>query len=316
MQNQQIDAIDFHHVPDDVRQIVRDWYAGRAAAVALDGTRSVHLTHPSQSSRTIKLKGAGVSGGPVRFGVLYKSGPRAPVFDFDGRMMDDVASGHDGAPDGGCSFQQAATEYHVTRQLAAAGLPVVPCLGYGRVEKNGLASWFSVFDLEPGTSGETTYPAISRELWMELNAAIGHTILDLAVTHDLVGQCWYAITPDGGRLLRDLHPFRQADPINMSQVSWVMQVFFALHIRSNAHRLRARTWQDGRMPPDLHVWPFRAVCPEATIADHDVLREQLVAPYMLKPPARFSPERLIALLRANPITSALMDVCPRRFARV
>ena len=31
-------------------------------------------------------------------------------------------------------------------------------------------------------------------------------------------------------IIKDLHPFRMADPISMSQLSWVMQLFFALHI--------------------------------------------------------------------------------------
>jgi hypothetical protein len=62
--------------------------------------------------------------------------------------MEDVASGHDNAYVGGASFQQATTEYRVTQLLASLGYPVVPCLGFGKVEQAGLASWFSVLELQ------------------------------------------------------------------------------------------------------------------------------------------------------------------------
>ncbi len=101
----------------------------------------------------------------------------------------------------------------------------------------------------------------------------------------------------------------------MSQISWVMQLFYALHIRGNTQRLNAPKWNDPDMPPDLHVWQYRAVCPAASLADHDALRAQLVIPYMLKPPADFAPEQLVAVLKGNPITAALMDACPPAFAR-
>ena len=52
-------------------------------------------------------------------------------------MMEDVASGHDNAYVGGASFQQAATEYRMTQRLASLGYRVVPCLGFGKVEKAG-----------------------------------------------------------------------------------------------------------------------------------------------------------------------------------
>jgi hypothetical protein len=55
-------------------------------------------------------------------------------------MMEDLASGHDNAYAGGASFQQAAVEYHMTQRLASLGYRVVPCLGFGKVEKAGLSS--------------------------------------------------------------------------------------------------------------------------------------------------------------------------------
>lgn len=315
MQDQQIDTIDFWAVPEPFRAPVRGWYGGRVAALALDGLRSVHLAHPDGGGRVLKLKGAGLGGGAVQFGTYHKTGPKAPVFDFEGRMMDDIAAGHDGAFRGGASFQQAVTEYRVTQLIAAAGYPVVPCAGYGRLRKGGLTSWFSLFDHEPGLSGDMIYPQVPLDLWVRLNAEIGHVMFDLTVRHDLIGYCWYSATPDGRHLIRDVHPYRLADPINMSQVSWVMQVFYAMHIRGNAQRLRALEWKDPAMPEDLHVWQYRAFCPDASLADHDALRHQLVMPYMLAPPADFSVERLVGVLNGNRITAALMATCPAKFAR-
>lgn len=86
------------------------------------------------------------------------------------------------------------------------------------------------------------------------------------------------------------------------------------HIRGNVQRLRAPTWNDPQMPPDLHVWQYRAFCPDATMADHDELRHKLVAPYMLGPPANFSVDKLVALFNANRISAALMAACPPQFA--
>jgi len=315
MQDQRLDAIEFHHVPEAFRETVRAWYAGRLAALAVDGNRSVHLPHPAGGGRVLKLKGAGLDGGAVEFGVYHRTGPKAPVFDFEGRMMEDVAAGHDGAFRGGASFQQAATEFHVTRRLAALGYDVVPCVGYGRIEKEGLSSWFALFDHEPGLDGETLYPQLPLEEWIRWNAEIGALLFELAVRHDLIGYCWYSKAPDGRKLVRDVHPFRLADPFNMSQISWVMQLFFALHVRGNAQRLRAPEWREPRMPEDMHVWQYRAFCPEASLADHDALRHELMIPYMLGAPSDFSVERLVAVLRGNRITAALLAACPERFAR-
>lgn len=316
MQDQQLDAIEFFDVPAAHQRIVREWYGGRVAALALDGERSVHLPHPDGGGRVLKLKGAGLAGGPVQFGTYHRTGPKAPVFDFDGRMMEDVAAGHDGAFRGGASFQQASTEYRIARRLIELGYETVPCLGYGRIEKAGRVSWFSVFDHEPGLSGAMAYPELPLDIWIHLNRAIGDLRFELAVKHDLIGYCWYSRTPDNRFLIRDLHPFRQADAFNMSQISWVMQVFYAMHIRGNTQRLWALKWNEPAMPHDLHVWQYRAFCPEVRLEDHDELRQDLVAPYMLAPPKDFSFERLVALLKRNRITAALMEACPPQFARV
>lgn len=318
MQDQHLDALHFHHAPTECRAAVRDWFEGRAAATKIDGARSVHIAHPDGGGRRLKIKGAGYAGGPIQFGVHHNTGPKAALFDFDGRMMDDVASGWDGAFEGGASFQQAVTEYNMGQRLTALGYEIIPCLGYGRAVKGGLSSWFALFDHEPDlrTDSDMMYPGIAIEEWKHLNTIIGALMFELAVQHDLIGHCWYQGAADGRLLIRDLHPFRYADPMNMSQVSWVMQVFYAMHIRGNAPRLLGLKRNDPAEPRDLHVWQYRAFCPDVRLEDHDELREQLVVPYMLSPPEFFSFDALVALLKRNRITAALMDACPAKFARV
>ena len=318
MQDQRLDSIESRHVPEACQAAVRDWFAGRLAAAKVDGTRSIHLPHPDGGERMLKVKGAGFAGGPIQFGVYHSTGPKATQFDFDGRMMDDVASGWDGAFEGGASLQQVVTEYNMAQRLTALGYAVIPCLGYGRAIKGGLSSWFAVFDHEPGlrTDADMMYPGIGIEEWKHLNTVIGELMFTLAVKHDLIGHCWYQGAEDGRLLIRDLHPFRYADPMNMSQVSWVMQLFYAMHIRGNAPRLLGLKRNDPLEPRDLHVWQYRAFCPDVRLEDHDELRQELVAPYMLAPPPDFAFDRLVSLLKRNRITAALMEACPAKFARV
>jgi hypothetical protein len=317
MSKDRIEAVEFRHVPNACQEPVRAWFEGRLPALKLDGTRSVHIPHPDGGGRALKIKGAGAAGGPIQFGVFHNTGPKAAQFDFDGRMMDDVASGWDGAFEGGASFQQAVTEFNMSNRLLELGYDIVPCIGYGRVARAGLSSWFAVFDHEPGlrTDSDMMYPGIGIDEWRRLNTIIGDLMFTLAVRHDLIGHCWYQGASDGRLLIRDLHPFRYADPLNMSQVSWVMQLFYAMHIRGNATRLLGLKRNDPAEPRDLHVWQYRAFCPDVTLEDHDQLRHGLVVPYMLKPPGDFRFDRLVALLRENRITAALMDACPAKFAR-
>lgn len=159
------------------------------------------------------------------------------------------------------------------------------------------------------------YPGIGIDEWKHLNTIIGALMFELAVKHDLIGHCWYQGAADGRLLIRDLHPFRYADPMNVSQVSWVMQLINAMHIRGNAARLSGLKRNDPAEPVDLHVWQYRAFCPGVRLEDHDELRRELVTPYMLAPPRKFAFDRLVALLKRNRITAALMDACPAKFAR-
>ncbi|MBI3438228.1 MAG: hypothetical protein HY054_06195 [Proteobacteria bacterium] len=317
MQGHRFDSIEFRHVPEPCQAPVRAWFEGRLEPLKVDGTRSVHIPHPEGGGRVLKIKGAGFAGGPVQFGVYHNTGPKAAQFDFDGRMMDDVASGWDGAFEGGASFQQAVTECAMSKRLASLGYAVVPCIGYGRLTKDGLCSWFAVLDHEPGlrTDSDMMYPDVGIEEWKRLNTIIGELMFTLGVQHDFIGHCWYQGTADGRLLIRDLHPFRYADPMNMSQVSWVMQLFYALHIRGNAPRLLGLKRNDPAEPRDLHVWQYRAFCPDVTLEDHDELRHELVIPYMLNPPEHFAFDRLVRLLKGNRITAALMEACPAKFAR-
>ena len=246
-----IERVEIRHAGEAVAGRVRRWFETTRRVGKLDGSRSVRLPHPERRGFDIKIKGAGFLGGPIRFGKHLRSGPAAPVFDFDGRMMEDAASGHNNAFLGGASFQQAATEYAVTGILVGLGFPVVPCLGYGRVGTAGHDSWFSIFEWDRTWEGSVTVPPVSLEEYLQANIRMGGFIVDLAVQHDLIGHCWYVRAADGTYRIKDLHPFRRADAVSMSQLSWVMQVLFALHIRCQACLAFPRAAKVEALPPDL-----------------------------------------------------------------
>jgi hypothetical protein len=309
-----VDRVELRHLDGAVAERVRAFFAGELPNFTKEATRSVRFSHPSKEGVEIKIKGAGFEGGDIQFGILRKTGPKAVVFDFDGRVMEDVASGHDNAFAGGASFQQAATEYRMTQRLASLGYRVVPCLGIGKVEKAGLASWFSVFEMRSDWS-RIRPPACSLEEYCDAKVSMGALIRDLAVEHDLIGYAWYVATPDGERYIKDLHPFRQADPISMSQLSWMMQVFFALHIVALAAIHFSKSLETRQVPRDIRALCFRAIQPSARDADHQALRWALVVPYILRPREKFDQRELVAVLRGNPITSAMLDLCPEKYER-
>ncbi len=309
-----VDRIELHHIDGVAAELVRAFFTGEVRKFTKDGTRSVRLAHPLKPGVEIKIKGAGLRGRRIRFGTLRNTRPKALVFDYDGRMMEDVAAGHDNAFEGGASFQQAVTEYRVTQLLASLGYEVVPCLGFGKVEKGSLASWFSVFEMQSDWASVAP-PEFSLEVYCEANIAMGALLRDLAVRHDLIGHAWYVGTPGGARFIKDLHPFRMADPISMSQISWVMQLFYALHIRALAVMSFAKKANTGVIPDDIQALPFRAILPSASASDHEALRQALVVPYMLHPPEKFDQRDLVAVLRGNPITSAMLELCPAKYER-
>jgi hypothetical protein len=228
--------------------------------------------------------------------------------------MEDVAGGHDNAFLGGASFQQAATEYAVTRILAGLGFPVVPCLGYGRLATSVHDSWFSIFEWDRAWEVMDT-PSVPLQEYLQANIHIGGFIIDLAAGHDLIGYCGCVRTADGSYRFKDLHPFRGADPVSMSQLSWAMQVLFALHIRCQACLAFPHATKVADVPPDVEAYPARAILPDAEAPDHRDLKSNIVKPYMLRPPEEFSPRELLAALRRNRIASAVLDRCPERYAR-
>jgi hypothetical protein len=313
--NHRIDSVETYHLDPDVAELVRTRMLTGEPKGQLDGDRSARLPHPSKAGLDIKIKGAGLNLGPVRFGRRHHSRLRAPVFDFEGRMMEDVAAGHDAAWLGGASFQQVTTEYRMAALLASKGYEVLPCLGYGRITSNGMASWVSVHE----TASSWISCAVPEFPLDEFSAAMeaqGRLQLELAVRHELIGYGWWVGTPGGPRVLKDLHAFRRADPVNMSQISWTMQLFFCLHIQALSGFLYyARKNAPETIQADLQVVAFRAAYPEVTVADHEALRRDLVAPYMLGPPQGFDIEALLRVLTGNPITAALMDMCPPQYSR-
>jgi hypothetical protein len=304
------------HLSPAVAAKVETWFRGEISEFELSGNRSVVVAHPERPERRLKIKGAGLKGRPLEFAERHRSGLVAPRFDFDGRMMDDVASGHDNTYYGGASFQQVTVEYAMTQRLSALGYPVVPCLGHGRVTRQGRASWFGVFELDPAWRS-VTRPDFSIGRHAEQTTAYGAEVLELAAVHRLIGYYWYVADPAGGPvLIKDVHPFVGADPVAMSQLSWVMQVLFALHIVALTTVLVPRLRDDPDRPSDAQARVFHGFCPEAKPEDHEALRWSVIAPYMRAAPRDFDPRVLDGLLKANRITAALMERCPPEFARL
>jgi hypothetical protein len=310
-----IQQIEIRHAMGPVAERVRRWFETTRRVGKPDGSRSIRLPHPEKRGFDIKIKGAGLLGGQIRFGRFLRAGPLAPLFDFDGRLMADVASGHDNAYLGGASFQQAATEFAVSRTLAGLGHAVVPCLGYGRVSTKIHDSWFSIFEWDRNWRGSLIPPHVPLEEYLAANVRLGGFLVDLATQHGLIGHCWYIRGAEGSYFLKDLHPFRQADPVSMSQLSWVMQLLFALHIRCQGCSTNMRRAKVENLPVDLEAYPLRAVIPDAVAADHERLKTTIVRPYMRSLPADFSPRTLLAALRENRIGAALLERCPPAYAR-
>ena len=302
------------HLPEDVARIASDWFAGRIETFSILGERSVVIPVPGQPCRLIKIKGAGLNGGGIDFGTYLSRGPVAPLFDFDGRRMVDVATGHDGAFVGGCSHQQAVIEWAMTRKVAALGYRAMPCPGYGSVFDGTHRSWFSVFEMDADWILSARPPQGTIDDYRVLALRMGEITLDLAVRHGLIGFAWLIRDSAGGTILKDLHPFRQADPLNMSRQAWVMQTIYALHINAINSRILCDAWYGGDSDPEAPLWLFRAACPAATLEDWDDLRFRVVAPYMLRPLNDFHPERLADLIDANPIAASLTALCPPGYA--
>jgi len=303
----------FWHASPAVQDVVSEWFATNALPRKLDGGRSVHVAHPDYEGLELKIKGAGYKGGPVLFGKFHQSNLKAPVFDFDGRMMEDVASGHDNAFVGGASFRQTIAEYRMSLFLQRIRVPHVLCTAYGKLETDHAASWFSLHDWDPRLI-RVTPPNVSPEEFASAKLRAGRELLDLATRYNIVGNCGYAKIEEKYFFI-DLHPFRQLDAFNMSQISWVMQVIFNLHIMA-FDIMRFFTGELAiDFPPDVQAYPFRCVLLDATREDHEDLRWNVISPYMLDRPLNFSMNALCAALRRNRISQALLELCPREFER-
>src|ERR1700730_15860552 len=237
------------HASPGVKTVVTEWFANFALPRKLDGDRSVRIAHPDYEGRELKIKGDGYRGRAIRFGRLHQFNLRAPVFDFEGRMMDDVASGHDNAFAGGASFQQTIAEYRMSLFLQRIRVPHVPCIAFGKVEVDAGTSWFSLHDWDPKLV-RVTVPNVTPQEFASSVLRAGKELLGLALRYNVIGNCAYA-TPDNNYFWMDLHFFRQLDALNMSQISWVMQVIFNLHlIALDAMRfLTGHTAAD--FPPDV-----------------------------------------------------------------
>jgi hypothetical protein len=122
------------------------------------------------------------------FGKFHQSNLKAPVFDFDGRMMEDVASGHDNAFAGGASFQQTIAEYRMSQFLQRIRVPHVLCIGYGKLEMDAATSWFSLHDWDPRLV-RVVPPDVSPDEFASAKLRSGKELLNLALRHNLIGHC-------------------------------------------------------------------------------------------------------------------------------
>jgi hypothetical protein len=303
----------FWHASPGVEALVGEWFENHALPRKLDGDRSVRIPHPDYEGLELKIKGAGYRGGAIVFGTLHQSNLKAPVFDFDGRMMEDVASGHDNAFVGGASFQQTMAEYKMSLFLQRVHVPHVLCTAYGKLDMDSATSWFSLHDWDPRLV-RVTLPSVTAKEFASSLLRAGKELLDLALCYNIVGNCAYAKIGDNYFCI-DLHFFRQLDAFNMSQISWVMHVIFNLHIIALDVMRFLSGEMAGEFPPDVQAYPFRCILPDATCDDHDDLRWTVIAPYMLRPPLDFSMRALCAALSRNRISQTLLELCPREFAR-
>jgi len=157
-------------------------------------------------------------------------------------------------------------------------------------------------------------PYVSEQEYAEARAHAGQLLLDLALEYNLVGHTEFA--SDGKQYyLMDLHPFHQMDALNMSKISWVMQVAFNLHLLAlgTAHFITEKNAD--KFPENAQTFPFRCLVPDATNEDHEHFRDTIVKPYMLRSPSRFSVTELLKALDSNRLTRALCNLCPPEFAR-
>lgn len=304
---------DYRHLDPEIVGQVEKWFRREIAEFTLDGDRSVRFAHPTKPDHLLKIKGAGLLGRGIRFGRRHNPDLIIPLFDFEGRMMDDHAAGYDNAPVGGASFQQCANEFEMSARLSGLGYNVIPCLGYGRIDRGDRTSWFCVFELEKSLLGLVP-PRFSIEEYADAHTAYSHETRELAVTHRLFGHYWYLSAPDGPRVIKDLHAFRYADPVSMSRTSWAMHVFYSLHLTALSGILFAKRCDPATVPVDFPTQVFRAFHPDVTKQDYEAVRRELVQRYMLAEQANFDPVELHDLLHRNILTRAILDACPDEFA--
>lgn len=299
--------VEVRHASSTVEQRVRKWFTNRPKLVVLDGSRSIRLPHPDKYGKVLKIKGAGFMGDMVRFGVYHRAGPPAPTFDFDGRRIEDVASGHNNAYLGAASFQQAAVEFATSQKLVSLGYSVVPCIGYGRVQQDNHVSWFSLFEYEKDW--------VSVDENLEANIENVRVLVELAVKHNLIGYFWFVQAQKGQWLLKDLHPLREVSPLNMSQLSWTLQLITALYVRCQACRYFAAASGLSLAPDELASIPLKGIIPDASTQDYRDLKLNVVQPYIKTQTEDFSTDRLFDALYSCKISRAILEKCPDTYAR-
>lgn len=307
-----VSSIEVRHAPPAISQRVRAWFEKPSRIALVDGGRSIHLPHPDKRGYSLKIKGAGYRGGGVKFGTHVASGPTAPRFDFDGRMMVDVASGHNTAFVGGASFQQAATEFFMAQEFARLGIEVVACVGYGRIAHGEHVSWFSIHEWP---TGYHDIGADETETYRLVNLNVSRIILELAQHHNKIGYFWMAQNAAGHQVAFDLHPFISVDPLNCSQLSWVMQLAFAYSVRCYACEIFSKLSGNQNQHADTAAYPLLAVLPNATQDDYNDLKIRLLKPAKKMVTSNFTAKKLVDLINGTRIGQALMYQCPDNYTR-
>lgn len=305
-------TVEVNDASDEVAAIVEQWFISGWDEATVEGGRAALLTTDAVAG-LLKIKGSGSNRGGrsrgVEFGVHHDTGPVAPMFDFDGRMAIDVASGHDEAFIGGATFQQAATEFRMAKLLESMDVPVVPCVGWGSVTDGVDRSWFSLHDT-PEDATPARYPHIDRDRHEQLGVDTGRLLLRLATEHHVAGHCW-AISSGHQLLVKDLHPFRHVDPLSASQLTWAMSVLYGMHLATRGFHA------DPLHPPvgEIDLSVFRCVLPDVTREDHDQFRFSIVQHHMKRPPKNMTVDSLLAVFKASRLATAMLDHAPEAFAR-
>ncbi len=251
----------------------------------------------------IKLKGAGLRGGRIRFDEAHQVPYALPRYDAEGSYAEDLARGFHRACSGGMSYQQATNEYRIVSWLVSRGFDTLPALGWGSVDSAGRKSWLLVLNAPFREFWDWCHqPSWDADLVREMPVVQARGQVELrrlGVTLALNG-----VTSVGGRLVRkDLHGARFHDR-NDTFVSRAMYELFDVNFCLWNYR-------DPRAQPGLEEWTERSsrtYVEELTGTSHtmDVIEDFRSFNWIYRDAGLSLTERL-ALIESNPISRHVLD---------